>query len=141
MREQFKQAKADGDNQSAEIARAKGKALAQAIQNELELLKSTIEAEITNMADAALRSCKNENNDLSTLWGNTDGQGFHAQDLETKKELASKLQNNKALKQVAKQLGSLKKFGQIENALKDHEQTTKQLTVPVLVTILRRLSP
>lgn len=109
LREQFKQAKANGDNQSAEIARAKGKALAQAIQNELELLKSTIEAEVNNVADAALRSCKNENNDLSTLWGNTDGEGFHAQDLETKKELASKLQNNKALKQVAKQLGSLKK--------------------------------
>ena len=109
LREKFKQAKANGDDKGAEAARAEGKALAQAIQNQLELLKASVEAEVNNAVDDALRTSKNENDALETLWGTTDGEGFHTQDLQTKKELAAKLQKNNTLKQVAKQLGFLKR--------------------------------
>jgi uncharacterized protein with von Willebrand factor type A (vWA) domain len=108
LREEFKRAQAAGDRAAVDKARQKGKQLNQAISEAIQQASEALRPQANKIVDQTLQESKDQNEQMSTLAGTTAGAGSKTADLKQKKELAQRLANNKALRQLAKKLGALK---------------------------------
>lgn len=109
LREQFKQAKAQGNEKEAQKARAQGKAKIQEINEEIQQLKDLVQPHLSSIVDKTIKESDETNEQITNLWGNEKGVGRDCGNLQEKKALASRLKNNRELKKLASKLGVLRK--------------------------------
>lgn len=109
LREQYQKAVAEGDKESAQKARAEGKALNQAINEAIQKARETIQPQTHEVVDDAVKNSDDTNESISNLFGSEAGHGHSAGNLKEKRELAKKLKTNKNLKVIIKKLGALRR--------------------------------
>lgn len=109
LREQFLQAKKDGDDELAAELRAKGKALGQQIEETLSEAAQKAQPAISKAMDKVCQEANDLNDAFSSLAGETIGVGAKTDDLQAKLDLAKKLKKNKNLKQLITKIGALKR--------------------------------
>ena len=112
LRDQYNEAMAKGDTEAAAKAREEGKALAEAMQQQVEQAKEVISTRTSEIVESAADATEDANEEMSQMWGKDPGVGHHQMDLEEKKRLARRLQNNQQLKKIANKIGALSKIWQ-----------------------------
>lgn len=141
LRKQFQDAQAKGDKAAMDKARAEGKEINQAIQNAIEELKDQIGSQTSRIVDKTNKDCDETNSSISTLFGNEEGKGTHGADLQTKRDLAEKLQRNPKLKALAKKLGALRKVWQERKRAKITKSTYEAINGAVFSNDITRAFP
>jgi uncharacterized protein with von Willebrand factor type A (vWA) domain len=109
LRKNFQEAQDAGDVAAAAQFRREGKELNQELNEAIENARQTIQSKANQIMDEALAESKENNETISTLWGTSAGERQRTENIEEKKALARKLQNNPKLKQVVKKLGTLQR--------------------------------
>ena len=112
LREQYNEAMAKGDKDAAAKARQEGKELAESIQAQVEQAKETISERTAEIVEHAANDTDEKNDQMKNMWGDDPGTGKHLMDLDQKKALARRLQDNKKLRQLAERIGALSKIWQ-----------------------------
>ena len=112
LRQQYNEAMAAGDAEGAAKAREQGRALSESIQNQTAQAKETIGAQAADIVEKAATSTERSNQQINNMWGTEAGSGKHLADLDEKKALARKLQQNPQLKKIANKVGALQKIWQ-----------------------------
>jgi uncharacterized protein with von Willebrand factor type A (vWA) domain len=112
LRQNFKAAQAAGDAAAANKYRREGKELNQELNEAIEQARQLIQGKANQIMDETLAESKEANEAMSTLWGTTAGERQRTENIEEKKALARKLQNNAKLKQIVKKLGTLQRIWQ-----------------------------
>lgn len=110
LREEYKKAQGQGDSEAAKKARQKGKELVNAINDAVNEAKKKLQVSAHSIVDATVRQNDAIQDAISSLWGSNPGQKEKKLDLEQKKALAKKLENNKNLKSLVKKLGVLRRI-------------------------------
>ena len=112
LRDQYNEAMAKGDTEAAAKAREEGKELAEAMQQATAQAKEVISTRTSEIVENAADATEDANEEISNMWGKDPGTGHHLMDLDEKKRLARKLQNNQQLKKIANKIGALNKIWQ-----------------------------
>lgn len=110
LRQQYKEALEKGDVNKANELRMEGKLLNQAINEAIQNTKTMIQSNSHKIIDNAIKQNDKINEALNTLHGDQKGIGSHKPDLESKKQLAKTIKNNKELKNLIKKLGALRRI-------------------------------
>jgi uncharacterized protein with von Willebrand factor type A (vWA) domain len=109
LREQFQKAQQAGDSDKANEARRAGKVLNQAINDAIQEAIERLQPQANQIVDQVIKESDEINDSLSVLHGVEPGAGKRTNDLQSKKELASRLKNNKQLRSLTKKLGALRR--------------------------------
>jgi uncharacterized protein with von Willebrand factor type A (vWA) domain len=109
LREQFLQAKKDGDDLTAAELRKKGKALGQKMEEILSEAAQKANPAVSKAMDKVCQESNELNDAFSSLAGDTIGIGAKTDDLQAKLDLAKKLKKNKNLKELITKIGALKR--------------------------------
>jgi len=108
LREQFMQAKKEGDDAKAVELRHKGKELGQQIEQAMLQASEVVQPQIDKAVDRAHQAAKDIQDAMGQLAGAESGKGIIFNDLEQKRNLAKKLSNNPRLKELVRRLGALR---------------------------------
>jgi len=108
LREQFIEAKKEGDDAKAAKVRQKGKELGRKIEEELMNANQNIKHKVHESVEKASQETKETEESISALAGLEQGEGKSVDDVEEKRRLAKKLSQNKSLKKLIDRLGSLR---------------------------------
>jgi uncharacterized protein with von Willebrand factor type A (vWA) domain len=108
IREQFMQAKAEGDLTKAAELRQKGKELGQQIEQAMQGAAESIQPQVDKAIDRAHQSAKDVKEALNQLAGSEAGKGVALNDLDQKRNLARKLSSNPGLRELVRRLGALR---------------------------------
>jgi len=109
LRKNFQEAQAAGDVAAAAKFRKEGKELNQELGEAIENARQTIQSKANQIMDEALAESKENNEAMSTLWGNSAGELKRTENMEEKRALARKLENNPKLKKIIKKVGTLQR--------------------------------
>lgn len=109
LREEFKKAVAEGNEQAANEARQKGKQLGNKIIESAMNGLQPIQGQLDEIVDKTIQQSDELNDAMANLWGSQPGKGKDAGNLEEKRQLAAQLKNNWNLRNLAKNLGALKR--------------------------------
>lgn len=110
LREQFKKASAEGNEQKAQKARQQGKQLVNDINDALQKSKQQINAEANSIVDKVNEQHEQLQEQLSHLFGDQPGTGVSTGTLAEKKALARRLERNATLRKIAQRLGTLRRI-------------------------------
>lgn len=110
LREQYQEAIKAGDKNKANKLKQEGKALGQAIEDAIQQAKDKLQSQSHKIVDKVIEEHDKTNEAINSLHGSQEGIGSHTADLETKKELAKRLRNNKELKKLVTKLGALRRI-------------------------------
>ena len=108
IREQFMEAKKEGDNAKAAELRQKGKELGQQIEQTLQQAGEAIQPQVDKAVDRAHQAAKDTQEAMAQLAGSEAGKGVALNDVDQKRKLARKLSNNPSLKALVRKLGALR---------------------------------
>lgn len=109
IREEYLQAKKDGDNAKAAELRQKGKELGKQIEQALQKSRMEIQPQTPTLVEKAKRKAEETEKAISALAGSEAGHGEKGLDLEAKRKLAEKLARNPKLRSLAAKLGALRR--------------------------------
>lgn len=109
LRNEFLDAKKEGDDERAAKARQEGKELGKALEEAIQKSQQLIQPKLSEALDNVQKASEDLQEALSSFAGNTKGEGTHLEDLEAKRKLARKLQNNPGLKRLIKKLGGVRR--------------------------------
>lgn len=109
LREQYKQAVANGDKEKAADARVKGKQLNQKLMEAIQQAKAEIEPATHEIVQNTIKQNDELEENMSNMFGSAAGTGRDCGNLEEKRELAKKLKKNTRLQQIARNAGALKR--------------------------------
>lgn len=108
IREQFLQAKAEGDLTKAAGLRQKGKELGQQIEQKMREAIENIKPQVDKAIDKAHQSAKDVQEAIGQLAGSKAGKGIALTDVDQKRALARKLAANPGLRELVRRLGALR---------------------------------
>lgn len=109
LREQFIEAKRQGNDQLAAELRQKGKELGQQLEQQLQQTANKLQPAIEKAIDKVNQEANELNEKLEVLAGDDIGIGIKTDDLHEKLNLAKKLKNNKNLNNLITKIGALKR--------------------------------
>lgn len=109
LRQEFRDAKAKGDDKKAAEARAKGKELVQQINDIIQQTRQEVQSGLDDVIDKTIKESDELNQAMSNMWGTAEGKGSKTGNLEEKRKLADKLKKNYTLKEISKKLGALRR--------------------------------
>jgi uncharacterized protein with von Willebrand factor type A (vWA) domain len=109
IRNEFMKAKEAGNLEAAAKLRQKGKEIGQALEEAVQKNQDQMQPKIAEAIDKALDAAQDFQEAMSSFAGNQKGEGTHLEDLEAKRKLAKKLQNNPSLQKLIKKLGGIRR--------------------------------
>ena len=122
LRQQFMQAKAQGDDKKAAAIREEGKRLGKQLEKDLAEMREQLKPSINQAVDKAVQEAEDIEDAMNMLAGDQDGTGIRT-DIQAKKDLAEKLRCNKRLIELARRLGAMRRAWNLrkrERAMKDN---------------------
>lgn len=108
IREQFMEAKKQGDNAKAAELRQQGKELGRQMEQSLLQMSEQMQPQVDRAVDRAHQSAKDNQEAMAALAGSEAGKGIALNDLDQKRSLARKLSSNPGLKELVRRLGALR---------------------------------
>lgn len=141
LREEFKKAQERGDKEGAMKARQAGKELVNRINEAVQNAKDKLQASAHKIVDSTVKQNDETQSAFSSLWGSDPGSRDKLVDLEAKKNLAKKLDNNKQLKALVRKLGVLRKIWDERKRARRTKSTYEGITGAVFSDDLTRTFP
>lgn len=141
LRQQYMDAVAKGDTAAADKARVKGKELGQAIEDAVGEVKDKIGAQASRIVDQTNKDSDSAEDNMSELYGTTEGVGSHKLDLKEKRDLANKLKSNSKLKKIVRQIGALRRVWKERKRAKKVTATYESINGAVFSDDLTRAYP
>jgi uncharacterized protein with von Willebrand factor type A (vWA) domain len=108
IREQFMEAKKQGNNAKAAELRQQGKELGRQMEQSLLQMSEQMQPQVDRAVDRAHQSAKDNQEAMAALAGSEAGKGIALNDLDQKRSLARKLSSNPGLKELVRRLGALR---------------------------------
>lgn len=108
IRDQFMQAKAEGDLAKAAELRQKGKELGLQLEQLMQEAAENMKPQVDKAVDKAHQSAKDVKEAMKQLAGSEAGSGMALNDIDQKRALARKLAANPSLRDLVRRLGALR---------------------------------
>lgn len=108
IREQFMQAKAEGNLAKAAELRQKGKELGQQIEQAMQEAAENMQPQVNKAVDKAHQNAMDVQDAMNQLAGSEAGKGIALNDLDQKRNLARRLSANPGLRELVRRLGALR---------------------------------
>ena len=110
LRDKFQKETAKGNTGKATEIRQQAKELVNQINDAIQQAKEQVGAEASKIVDSVNKANDELQDQMSSLFGDTAGQGASSGTLAEKKALAKRLNRNQTLRKIATRLGTLRRI-------------------------------